>query len=661
MKWIRYCSIIFILCVPIEGVGNAVDSLKQQLEQIQKEDNLPQYYFTSIALGDALMKVYRHQEALDYYEQCVSIEGDFIADSQHFRLYSQLGYCHYWLDAYPLALDYLKGARKWDAQASLALRLENLSRLADVYINLGNYKQALEFQFKVLDMAEQANDSIGIAKAYRVIGRIHWYNQQFDQSLESAQRALQYFPKDDIASVYTSLAAIASIYTQLEEQELAEKYSLEALALAKRESYGYGIAFSTGMLGEIYKNKGEDEKAEAKMRTAITLFEELGIKYEASQFGTLLAGLYMRQGKVLQAIEILDQAKSTAEAIASLDLQKDVLAELAASHAALNRYDKAYAYQKQYESIKDSLNNQEQKRALNRQQMQYEIQKRERKIELLKQRNEIERSELLMYGIGIGLALLLLILWLVFARYRSQAKNSKILTHKNLEILSQNEQLQQANQDLQLFAGIVSKDLEAPMLGIKHELAKLGETQEDSEYSPILRHTLRLEEVLHGLAMYSVISNEKMAYEMTPASKLIEEAIASLEEPYRPKGIRIDLHNLPELVVDRRKMVQVFKHLITYLVHYLAQKDLGIRISTFEQESEYVFCLKSRGTEIPEEKLPSLFQLFNREYQDLTDQTLSMGLAVSRKIIEQHRGRLWVETHTQQGSSFYFTVPFSYL
>ena len=164
----------------------------------------------------------------------------------------------------------------------------------------------------------------------------------------------------------------------------------------------------------------------------------------------------------------------------------------------------------------------------------------------------------------------------------------------------------------------------------------------------------KMEEVLYGLVMYSVTGSKEDAFELCNTKEVVAEALKELPPHVKSKSAKIALQALPEVFANRKKLSQLFQHLITFSMAHQDSPSSTICISGEEKGELYEFCIRNSGTRISSEKASELFKIFTgKEEGEYT----GLELAVSRKIVEQHKGRLWINTHNNEGTSFYFAIP----
>lgn len=246
---------------------------------------------------------------------------------------------------------------------------------------------------------------------------------------------------------------------------------------------------------------------------------------------------------------------------------------------------------------------------------------------------------------------------LVIADITEQALNTKRLEDLSNDLL-------RSNQDLDQFAAVASHDLQEPLRSISNYVSLLL-LQYDSllderarkylEY--VVGGTKRMNELIKGILTYSRIGHATAEITPQDSSAIVKDAIANLKAKIDDAGAEIVEQDLPQVLVNREQLVQLFQNLLGNAVKFRsADRKAIIRVTASETEQEWVFAIADNGIGIEEADFSKIFQIFQR----LHDQSVSgsgIGLATCKKIVDHHRGRIWVESRVGVGSTFYFALP----
>lgn len=241
------------------------------------------------------------------------------------------------------------------------------------------------------------------------------------------------------------------------------------------------------------------------------------------------------------------------------------------------------------------------------------------------------------------------------------ALDRKRFENRQLELMAE---LASANQELKDFAYIVSHDLKAPLRGIASIASWLEQDYSDrldAEGQEMLQllggRVRRMSDLIDGILQYSRVGR---ANEEKSAIDLNELLIEVMEMIVLPMGIEIAIATeLPTLLAGKTQMQQVFQNLLSNAVKYMGKPEGAIQLGHTQQNSCWQFYVSDTGLGIEERYFDKIFQIFQTlSTQDSSDST-GVGLAIVKKIIESHSGKIWVTSEIGKGSTFFFTLPIS--
>ncbi|EDZ96109.1 two-component sensor histidine kinase [Limnospira fusiformis KN01] len=229
-----------------------------------------------------------------------------------------------------------------------------------------------------------------------------------------------------------------------------------------------------------------------------------------------------------------------------------------------------------------------------------------------------------------------------------------------------NEDLKRSNQELEQFAYIVSHDLQQPlqtitgfaelMLTLK---SQINLEEEAEEYVlPILDEGMRLQQLIKNLLHYSRVGTKQAAFEAIDCNIILEETLSNLSLAIQESGAIITSEKLPMVFGDRLQLGQLFQNLIANAVKYHRPGiPPQITVSVMPKNQNWQFGIHDNGIGIPADKTQRIFQIFQRLHTQQEYPGNGIGLAICRKIIDRHRGDIWVESDLGVATSFYFTLP----
>jgi PAS domain S-box-containing protein len=238
----------------------------------------------------------------------------------------------------------------------------------------------------------------------------------------------------------------------------------------------------------------------------------------------------------------------------------------------------------------------------------------------------------------------------------------------NTDITGQKEierELRNVNVDLEQFAYSASHDLQEPLRTVKifsQMLAARAKEKLDPESLEYLENVIsgatRMEALVRDLLVYARTSRLEKPTEPTDANDAIEAALTSLKGAIAETGATVDFERLPTLPVHPTQLELLFQNLIGNAIKYRRPGMIpAVHIASKRMDSQWLFSVADNGIGIEAQYKERIFGLFKRLHASDTYGGTGIGLALCRRIVERHNGRIWVESKPGEGSKFYFTLP----
>lgn len=235
-------------------------------------------------------------------------------------------------------------------------------------------------------------------------------------------------------------------------------------------------------------------------------------------------------------------------------------------------------------------------------------------------------------------------------------------TQADLEQKSQ--ELARSNEDLKEFAYAVSHDLQEPLrvvAGFVKLLAKRYKGRMDSDADDFIEYAVdgvkRMQLMIKDLLEYSQVGTKGKEFRTTDIMIVIEQAVSNLKAAIEESGALITYNAMPTVVADAPQLIRLFQNLIGNAVKFRGKEALRIHVSAERKEDEWLFSIRDNGIGIAPDQLEKIFVVFRRLHTKEEYPGTGIGLAVCKKIVERHGGKIRVESEPGKGSTFYFTMP----
>lgn len=226
------------------------------------------------------------------------------------------------------------------------------------------------------------------------------------------------------------------------------------------------------------------------------------------------------------------------------------------------------------------------------------------------------------------------------------------------------EELARSNCDLEQFAYVASHDLQEPLrmvaaytqLLAERYRGKLDESA-DRYIGYAVEGATRMQALLEDLLAFSRVGRNGFVRKPIAANVAIDEALVNLTIGIKEHQVTVTRGALPTIVADRVHLVQLFQNLIGNAIKFRGSEPPQIAINAEKQGEEWAFSVSDNGIGIAPEHRDFIFKMFQRLHTRAEYPGNGVGLAICKKIIERHGGRIWVESELGRGSNFRFTFP----
>ena len=224
--------------------------------------------------------------------------------------------------------------------------------------------------------------------------------------------------------------------------------------------------------------------------------------------------------------------------------------------------------------------------------------------------------------------------------------------------------LERSNADLKKFAYVASHDLQEPLNQVANyvqllEMRYIDNLDEDAkEFITFAVDGVSLMQTLiDDVLTYSKVDVQAAEMSLTNAQNALERALVNLRRRVTETQADITWEPLPTVMADSTQLMQVFQNLIGNAIKFRGQQPPKIQITAKRLEDAWLFSVQDNGIGIDPQFSERIFVIFQRLHTRDEYTGTGMGLAICKKIIDGHRGQIWVESQLGQGATFFFTLP----
>ena len=226
------------------------------------------------------------------------------------------------------------------------------------------------------------------------------------------------------------------------------------------------------------------------------------------------------------------------------------------------------------------------------------------------------------------------------------------------------EELARSNAELGLFTYVASHDLREPLRtvgGNVQLLARALAGQPNDDMHRQLEFAIggvrRMQALIEDLLAYSRVGTEGKVFAELDSADAVQEAMQALSIAIEESAGTVTVGRLPRIVGDRSQLAQLFQNLLSNAIKFHGSDPPRVNVDAEREGGAWVFSVVDRGIGIEPQYAEHVFTIFQRLHTREEYPGSGIGLAVCRKIVERHGGRIWVDSEPGQGSAFRFTIP----
>jgi PAS domain S-box-containing protein len=226
------------------------------------------------------------------------------------------------------------------------------------------------------------------------------------------------------------------------------------------------------------------------------------------------------------------------------------------------------------------------------------------------------------------------------------------------------KELADSNAELEQFAYVASHDLQEPLRMVANYTQLLAQRYKgklDADADEFIHYAVdgatRMRSLINDLLTYSRVGRKGKEFELTACEQVLDRALKDLQEVLTESGASVKRDPLPTVRADDSQLVQLFQNLIGNAIKFRKQGPPRIHVSANPNGQEWIFLVRDNGIGFDPQYSDRIFRMFQRLHGRSEYPGSGMGLAICKKIVERHGGKIWVKSEPGKGSTFFFTLP----
>jgi signal transduction histidine kinase len=688
--------LLFILCLSVKGIP--IDDKSSERPILASEKKVVERLIaratylqlmkndSCLVLASEAMHIARAYNSTLYEAQAVQVMADYYFDKERYKD----------------ALERFKELIMLYTHTGDSLNKANChNQMGLAYFNLAIYDNAIQSYHDAMRLAIYQNDTLLIAKCNQNIGVLYAELKRPAEAMNYYQKALDLHRilknREDEAGVLQNIGIICEDEKKYKE---ALGYYLSALKIFESFHDSVSIATMYLNLGSLYEDQADYVKCLSYYNRSIALFKSENYKFGLAYSYFSLGSVYNKTGEYEKAIGYLQSSLEYSKMISLVENEADCHRLLAAVYASLGDYANAFGELKDYDSLHDSMYNENVEKQIAENELRYRTRLKDSEIEHLKNEREKAVKDMIRRTITLTSIVTLTIIVIAVSVYYS-----KNLKKANESLVREIDERTRAEKELLN----IKESLEEHVIERTRELEKAKIKAEESDklksafianMSHEIRTPLNAITGFSGLLLRNDISPEKKAEyndQIIKNNRILVNMIEDLIDTSKIESGSLQLHpshinpghilsqlkepifenmakkNKPFIeiiqekadiktsafVADPMRLQQVLWHLLDNAVKFTVQGS--IRYGCFENHQNIIFYVNDTGIGIPQDAGEIIFEKF-RQLDETTRRKYGgtgLGLYYAQKIAEVMQGRIWFESKAEGGSIFYFSLPIS--
>lgn len=674
-------SIIFYSCHRASDENRAVDTNFRQAALTQREHFIK---YPHLFYG-----------ALRYYDSAFSkIDKPGLEDYSLY--YSSLALVSYYGHYFSLSLQYADSLEqllqpiKTRSDSDLIRYAGALFLRGDNYMQLGKYEEAFSNYFQARVIVSHSSSKCAKANYAFRIALVMYKQKRFKEArdlLWEAYLNIDDCPPEDqpVMRKQAMLDDIGLCHYHMGNHDSALYYYEQALDFIGRNrtelrkkykdldfsQMAEGVVW--GNMAKVYRKQKQYDKAEELLRKSIRINLQNGYEVNDAKITFLeLADMFEETQQLNKLEQTLNAFGHILDSLPQAEQQMKWHQLCAKLYSHNKQYTAAYAHLERLNTIRDSLKHISETSHKPDIQQQFSYYEKQFENQLLKKENA-EKSTSLWYTIVLTVAVLLVTLMVLYNYIRSK-KDLALLKQLNNRINEQNIQLEHALEALEensrareRIMRVVAHDLRNPISAISSISLLLQDEFNESqvqgkEMVGLIKTTCANSlELIGELLERSTDLSAPLHKEAIDVDTLLQNIVKLLRFKAAEKGQLLMLHSLPTprtIFADREKMWRILNNLIENAIKFSPDQST-IQIHASGNDKNLLLTISDSGIGIPEAQLPYVFDMFTSVKRNgiKGEKSFGLGLSIVKQFVQAHQGRVWVESETGKGSTFFVELP----
>ncbi|MGE5411419.1 MAG: sensor histidine kinase, partial [Clostridiales bacterium] len=226
------------------------------------------------------------------------------------------------------------------------------------------------------------------------------------------------------------------------------------------------------------------------------------------------------------------------------------------------------------------------------------------------------------------------------------------------------QKLERSNKELEQFAYIASHDLQEPLRMVANYMKLLDQKYKDQLDDKAKQYiyyavdgSIRMGNLIKDLLKYSKVTSQAKKFERVDLNNIYTEVLNDIQMLVDEKKAKITAAKLPCVYADATQMHQLLQNLVVNAMKFHSDKTPEVNVCAEKSHNKWIISIKDNGIGIDTNSYDRIFHIFQRLHEKEKYPGTGIGLAICKKIVEHHGGKIWLESEPGKGTTFYFSLP----
>lgn len=539
----------------------------------------------------------------------------------------------------------------------------------------GELEAAIKAYFRSEKEASFVDYKSGMGGALLSIGEVYSNNNNHVQAIKFRKLAIKILCQtNDSLTIAAALINTGYGFYMIHEYDSAIKYYNESEKIYEAKNFLLGKAYNLGNAGLVYAKLGLTDKAEKQLSEAILILSDLKDSYAMTEFQIEIGNIYQERKNYFSAEKFFMEALVLAINDGLKERIRDASLKLSELYQTQGDYRKAYDYQSQYITYRDSINNEEVIRKMADLRTEYEVGQKQAEVDLKQTEvdllNEQARNnQIVLWSVIVILVLVLCLTYALLKVYRVKVRAIRIVKQRRRIIAAQRDQLEDVNRTKDKFFSIISHDIRGPISNFQGVSQLIQLLVESKDYDALLKlgtmldtSTKEVSSLLDNLLEWAMSQQGRMPYkpEEIKLHELCNSNLSIMDNLATAKQISLTekVKEKVTITADKNSVSTIIRNLLSNAIKFTPEGG-HVDLDLSYDLNMAVLTVKDTGIGIPKEKMQHLFDFKGERSRWGTggEKGVGLGLTLIHEFVELNKGKIEVDSEEGKGTTFRVYLP----